>query len=681
MTKAQAQISEIDKLEQWVSDIRDELNRLQWNVTLSESEKRSEADRIGARIDEQKVEIQKRIDELSSKTDNESIAEKEKAQSLLQDLTSLADLKLSIINSPSTTTTLTKEWEKWFFWKAWDWIWTQWWDVWDKEKWQTEWWVNLLRTAWFVATWVWAVALIAKWVKKLFWKDKKKEDSKDKKEIDKEEWDKKESSWRKKFLIRAWVGTWVVVWWVEIYKHWNRISAWVKEKLWLALNFNEAIQKVENEVRNWKIDDNHFWAFHSHFEWWINFDENTQEICSYGQRTKIVKEWKKLDWMDVEFASREELIHAANIVNFAKRKLKWRGASSTPFSQTNWWWDIAFNCSSSWSDEFLSASNSNERTWILGTLWTVWWWILWWYCAWVKWAAIWWVSWWLWWYALWAYIDNTSAAWRCCETIARWKNFDLFLNYLNAQKDENWNSLWESAWEQHVDPEWTPISSLIDDWWQWDDWHGILADIELAYGNDWEDHTWRRNFEVIWDESKPENYIIKSYWHEARLTIEWLTPKKWEKIDYSKITKIHIEKYNESDWWDWLDIKFKNNKKWLEEAIRITNLTNMIREDWSKKWAEKYPFAYWKYRVPFALEIDVPWMWTNYLWWTTILYNSTIREKYPTLHDDLQKFPSTESVFWNQEDLHDQAIRDKSSWSQYIKFLHQMREGKNSYWK
>ena len=67
--------------------------------------------------------------------------------------------------------------------KAKDWVWDQWNEVWDKGKWKTEWWKNLLRTAWFVATWVWAISLAYKWVKKLwnwaFWKKKGEDSEKD----------------------------------------------------------------------------------------------------------------------------------------------------------------------------------------------------------------------------------------------------------------------------------------------------------------------------------------------------------------------------------------------------------------------------------------------------------------------------------------------------------------------
>ena len=562
---------------------------------------------------------------------------------------------------------------------------------WKEKKWLRKWRDSLTdrqkkwaRIAWWVA-WLsilgaW-IGLFRKynysdeipWYKDMSRKEKRRARKKFRQEKRKERRDNR--PWWQKFLIWWAVVGWTVVWWVQVYKHWNQIKARVKEKLWLTLSFDEAKQKVEDEVRNGKIDDDHFWAFNRNFEDWIIFDESTQEISSYGQKTKIDKKNKKLEWLDVAFPSYEELIHAANIVNFAKRKLRWRWATSRPFMQTSWWWDIAFNCSSSWEQEFLSGNNSNERSWILGTVWVAWWWILWWYCAWVKWAAIWWLAWWAWWYALWAYIDNTSAAWRCCWTISRWKNFDLFILYLNDQKDENWKSLWESAWEQHIDPNWSPINWLVDNWEREDmgkrEW--ILAEIEKEY---WEDQIWRRNLDIIWEESNPTEYTIKSFWHEVKLTIEWWPTKKWDEIDYSKITKIHIEKYNDTDWWNWLDIDFPKTKEWLEEAIRTANLTNMFREDWAWKWREDYSFSCWRFiwLDGKSLYFDA---WEFYWKWTRLLDRKTLREKYPTIFKDVTK----ENVILSshQKEYHEQAINDESTWSQYIKYLHQMWQWR--FWK
>lgn len=693
-------MTNIEQLKKETDEIKKWLDELKNNVSLSEAEKKTKAETLKTQAEKAKEKIQNEINALADKTDDESKKKKEEAETLLNSFNETMSLYNSILNNwnrwseTSTTTPTTTEWnteEKWFFWKIWEWLWNMWNDVtsWDKRKEQP--WKNLLYVAWVWLTWYAAY----KWVKALwnwaFW-DKKEETEDDEEESEsksKKKKKKKKSDWEtsrwKKFLIWAWIATWTVVWWVEIYKHWNSISSRFKEKLWLALSFDEARQKVENEVRNWKVDADHFWAFNTNFEWWITYDENTQEICSYWQKTKIEKNWKKLQWMNVEFASWEELIHAANIVNFAKRKLRWRWATTTPFIRTDWWWDIAFNCSANWKKEFMSANGSNEWAWILWTLWTAWGWILGSYCGWVKWAAIWSLSWWTAWYALWSYIDNTSTAGRCCETISKWKNLDEFINYLNRQTDENWKSLRESAGEQRVDPNGTPINWVIDNW-ETDrskrEW--VLADIENLY---WEDQTWRRNLEIIWNEETPNNYVIKSYGHECKMTIEWLPSKKWEQVDYSKITKIHIEKYNDSDRWDWLDIDFPHTENWLKEAIRVANLTNLIIEDRAWKGSKEYPFNYtkswWNWMIS-SFKMETWRTWKRPSWLTEILSNDACKDKFPTLFKDLKKNSQTWSVWTGikQKDLHNQALNDESTWSQYIKFLHQMRASNwGQFWK
>ena len=678
-------MTNIEQLKKKTDEIKKWLEELKNNVSLSEVDKKNKAEELKAQAEAVKQKIENEILSLEDKTDDESKKKKEEAETLLNTFNETMKLYESILSSSENGTKKEKsengQEEKWFLWKAWEWVWEQWDDVWDKEKWKTEAWTNALRTAWFIATWVWAVALAYKWIKNLwnraFWDDEEEweDEEKETKKKKKKKLKKENSRW-KKFLIWAWITAWTVVGWVEIYKHWNKISAWFKEKLWLALPFDEAKQKVEAEIRNWKIDDNHFWAFNAHFDW-ITYDEQTQEICSYGQRTKVDKSSKKLQWLETEFPGREEMIHAANIVNFAKRMLRWRWASATPFGQTEWGWDLSFTCSESWKQEFLGMNNSNERSWILGTLWVTWWGILWAYCAWVHWAAIGWVWWWAWWYALWAYIDNSSSAWRCCSTIDRGVNFDLFVNYLNRQTDENGKSLRESAWEQHINPDDTPINWLVDNWGEWSEWSGILEELENSY---WEDQSWRRNLKIDRNENKPEEYMICSYGHKLKLIIEWWPTKKWEEIDYSKIKNIHIEKYDEYDsWWDWLDIKFPHTKEWLKEAIKTANLTNMIVEDRKWKWWEDYPFFWWKYTTPPSLDMDTDWF-----RWKTILSRDSAK-KFPTLFKDLKKW--SDWWFWStiwatnshQTQMHDQAVHDKDEWSQYIKFLHQI--GKWRFWK
>ena len=670
-------MTDIEQLRKEADDVKNALDALKNNVSLSETEKKNESEKLKSQAEAMKQKIQSEIDALADKTDDESKRKKEEAETLLTSFNETMNLYAIILNSSEvqTTDSTTKEKqdeEKSIWWKTKDWVWEQWDDVWSKDKWKEEWWKNLLRTAWFVATWVWAVALTVKWVKKLwnraFWKkesNKKSSEKDNDKKDEKSEW---KTPWRKKFLVWSAIAGGTVIWWVELYKNWNLVKSFFKEKLWLVLSFDESLYTVETEVRNWINKDSNFWNMCGNFEW-LTYDENTQEICSFWEKTKINKNKKEIDWMSwVQFASWEELFHAANLVNFAKRNLKWMWENSTPFQINKTTWDIDFSMSEEWKKKFISANWSNFWTEVLWLWWAWIWSLLWLYFLGLKWGLVWWVWAWLAWYTVWSLIDNTSTMRNISSTIAKGANLQKFVGYLNKQ-----NIWWEHK-EEYEPDDTTPMSKAFNE---------VKHEIDDAY---WEtDYSAIRDLKLDWDESQPSVYKIKSYYQEVKITLEWCSAKKWENIDYSKITKISIWKYekksqieDEESRWDWLNIDFPHTENWLKEAIRVANLTNKIRHDWSKNWAEKYPFAYWKYKSPFGLEIDVPWLWTNYIWWTTILNNSTLKEKYPTLHKDLEKFPSFSSAVWAvsnrsfQSKMHNQALSNSSEWSQYIKFLHQM---------
>ena len=692
--------NKIDKLKTDVDDIKNSLNELKNNVSLSEDEKKKQAENLKSKAETTKKEIEKEIHSLENKTDDESKKQKEEAETLLNSFNEIMSLYASILNSQESEEPEEEQQEekKGFFKRTKEWVWEQWDDVWDGEKWKTERWKNLLRTAWFIVTWVWGVVLAYKWIKKLwnlaFWdkdeegkdedkekkskekKEKKKEKKKKRKERREERRRKRKENrpWRQKFLIWSAVAWWTVVWWVQIYKHWNKISSWVKEKLWMALSFEEAMSFVESEVRNWINSDNNFWEFSAHFEG-MSYDENTQEISSFWQKTKINKSNKTIEWKDmdgVQFASREELFHAVNIVNFAKRELKWRGANETPFSINGRTWDIDFDLSESWKTQFVGANWSNFWTWALWLWWAWGWWLLWWYLLWVKWWLTWAVAWWLAWYTLWSVIDNTSTIWRACGTIAKWANLKKFVNYLNEQ------NIWGEQKEEYKPDDETPIHKYLNK---------VKREIDDGL---WSEDSGRRDLQVERNESTPNTYKIKSYYQEITLKLEWCTAKKWEEIDFSKITKIHVEKYEKingktiESWWDWLDIDFPLTEEWLKEGIRTANLTNMIVNRYKLAWKEKYPFYYtssWWNGITESLKIDTGRTLGNPSWLTTILSKQTCKNKYPTLFKDLNKYSQVWSIWLGikQKDLHDQALQDKSEWSQYIKFLHQI--GKWNFWK
>jgi len=162
--------NKIDKLKTDVDDIKNSLNELKNNISLSEDEKKKQAENLKSKAETTKKEIEKEIHSLENKTDDESKKQKEEAETLLDSFNEIMSLYASILNSQES-----EEWEdelqeekKGFFKKTKEWVWEQWDDVWDKEKWEEEWWKNLLRTVWFAATWIWAGALIIKWIRKIF---------------------------------------------------------------------------------------------------------------------------------------------------------------------------------------------------------------------------------------------------------------------------------------------------------------------------------------------------------------------------------------------------------------------------------------------------------------------------------------------------------------------------------
>ena len=92
----------IEQLKKEVDDIRDSLNTLKNNVSLSDKEKKSQAEVYKAKVDTVKQDIQAKIDALANKTDNKSKKEKEEAEALLNSLTNIMNLYTSIMHSPSS---------------------------------------------------------------------------------------------------------------------------------------------------------------------------------------------------------------------------------------------------------------------------------------------------------------------------------------------------------------------------------------------------------------------------------------------------------------------------------------------------------------------------------------------------------------------------------------------------
>lgn len=225
----------IDQLKTEVDNIKNSLNELKDNVSLSEVEKKNQAEALKAQAETAKQKIQAEISALDTQTGVDIDRKKAEAQALLDSFNEIMDLYSSIVSpvtpnvptvtpsapvtTPSTPTTTPDE--KWFFWKAWDWIWEQRSDVWSGDKRKEQPWSNVLRVVWFWVTWYAAY----KWVKALwnraFWDndDKEEWDESEDEETESKTKKKKKSFWKTwvwEFLKWAGIGTaWVgIVWWL-----------------------------------------------------------------------------------------------------------------------------------------------------------------------------------------------------------------------------------------------------------------------------------------------------------------------------------------------------------------------------------------------------------------------------------------------------------------------------------
>jgi len=488
----------------------------------------------------------------------------------------------------------------------------------------------------------------------------KKEEKKQRKEKKKKKSDSKEkTSRRKKWLWRALWILWVWSIWTLIYKNWG----WIKEKLWKDLTIKEATLVASWEVSSGLIDES---PFKYKFEDWIQYDSEKKTIKSYGRETKINPYKKTLEWLDdVVFKNNKELVHAANIVNCLKLNFNSRCFDNNPFQKSTWWWwDLTVHLANNQCPECISASDTNLWAWIWWATWAIAWGILWAYCWWPMWAA-WWAVWgggiWT---AVWNHFDNDSSMWKTVFTIARWVNFEKFIAYLNGQQTEEWKSLW--AYEEDKIGTASPIQDV---------WKKVLQEIKNTYSDNWSD--FNRVIDIKQDENDPTRFLIKSYNETVPLIIDGCSVTWDQKIDYSKIKSIKIGKYYESDWWEWLEIDFSHDEKWLAEAIRTANLTNKIRKDFHDKWWVKYPFWVKMYGYHRHLQINDKWF-----RWRDVVYRKTLWERFPTIFEDLNKQINEK----DQEKLHQQAYWNIDiEWcgSKYVRYLHQMRKprGSQGFWE
>lgn len=279
----------IENLQKSVSDVQTQLAELKDNVELSVKEKKEKADYLKSQADNLSSQIDIELTALEASTDADAKENIDKLEISKDVLQQISDLYTSILASLETEE---KE-EKWFwdgvkekFWNAKDWVWTQWNDIRDKDKRKDDTGKNLLRTTWFVATWVWLWALIYGWCKRLFGKEAREERRqarKERREARKQarkerrearrkarEERKKEIAklpfwerpigkvvkwtwiWTLAYLIIHWIHTWD--WFKDLFKRWTekteKASEQVKHYNELSPEVKEKYESIGDNVNN-----------------------------------------------------------------------------------------------------------------------------------------------------------------------------------------------------------------------------------------------------------------------------------------------------------------------------------------------------------------------------------------------------------------------------------------------
>lgn len=650
----------VEQLQSEASNLETLLKELK-TATLSDADRKVKENQ--AKDSAEKLQWQ--VDKLrvSEWVDAKVTAERERAELLLKSCADTLSLQSSIWNKPSdwdkaekketttqSTSTGTKPtvtWidiqesnkddeKKWFFWRTWDWIWEQWRDVRDYRKWQEEREKNWLRVGWFAVTWVWAIALAYKWIKSLFWKDKKKEEKSDSKESS----DKKSNDgfWEKpiwKTIIWIWTGLWILTWGYYI-AHWaitwnwapRDMFDWSREK---KLKFDDAMNYCKWAIANEKGLQ---WA---EYDMNLQYHESTSEIEAYWEKIKIDKNSRKIEWLPVTFKTYEHMINTAIVIAFLKKNYSWMCSKKHPFSlEWSRTWNIDVNAN--WKPE--KALDWTWKWWRITGIWgaavlsiitairskSV-----------KVWASALTATWALWFIGWYAFDTNNPMSKHMPELDNDYWKMALawYLNDLNC-----WEAKIQTVDDITDSPIKPEVAACVNE----------LNEAEKELTSRW----WRRKLDAVPDPNNPSKYIIKAYNREFPAEVSW----EWND---KKIKLLWIT------WWSPAVIMNKNKPEIaesffniempLKEWIYLSSFLWYLLEDNSnciRKW-NKYPFFYYWKRFWLAR----PWIYFNDPSWNTyVLTEEKFQWRLPTVFNNkdlLLKFLNDWIVL---NDTHESVRRD-----------------------
>ena len=287
-------MNNIDQLKTEVNDIKNSLDELKNDVSLSDIEKKNKVEELKNQAETTKQKIQNEINLLENKTDDASIKQKEEAEALLNSFNEILSLYTTIIawvdreNGEKEQKQLQQkensDGEKNGFTKTKEWVWDQWSDVWNGEKRKEEPWKNIARVIWFWVTWV----AIYKWIKWLwnwaFWKKKDKEEKQQESESGEKKWfwDRwygKALKWSLIWTPIYYVSRWLITWNWDIF--WrnpfsNKKNEWPETIPWSGTESSEkAYEKLSEEDK--KIYESSANAINE-YQWNIMWDQWWSEM-------------------------------------------------------------------------------------------------------------------------------------------------------------------------------------------------------------------------------------------------------------------------------------------------------------------------------------------------------------------------------------------------------------------
>ena len=572
-------MTNIEQLKKETNEITDSLKKLKENVSLSDTDKKTQAEALKTQAEKAKQKIQSEIDALKDKTDGESKKKKEEAEALLNSFTEITNLYSSILNSTESRSKEetseedkqddTKE-EKWFFWKVWDWLWNMWNNVTTWDKWKEQPWKNLLYLGWTVVTWF----ALYKWVKSLwnwaFW-DKKKEDWKSEsssKESDSKKKDDEKSFWDWtvwKTIKTVWsvLAVWSV--WYYVAHGLYTKNRWMKD-LWdrekgKKLEFDAALEYCKWAIANQDNKEGMSYGMD------LKYHEDTWEIEAYWERVKIDKNKRKIEWLDVDFKKYEHMINTAIVIAYLKKTYSWKCKNNNPFHLNwNWQWDVNVNTVNGDKEGLDWTGNAWRIVWVTaGWLAGIVSWIF----GWLKiWTAV-WVSGWIVWYMAGSAYDHDNIMNDHMPELDNeyWKK--SLWAYLNAMK------CWQAKNQIEDDITDSPIKKEIVE---------VMNNIQDT-NQDLAPRWASRQLDAIPDPNDEKQYIIKAYGRDFSAEVTW---DEWNR----KIRILGINGWNPEIKTDTEKSGISNIEMPLKEWCYMSCFIWYILDNFHHKWISYPRFSY-----------------------------------------------------------------------------------------